>query len=300
MRDWAGQLGMPAVAGGLAVCFTHPLELTKVRLQLDNERAAAGTPRIYKGWIDCVARNYASDGIYGLQRGLSLGITREVCFNAIRIGLVEPVLDAVHTGAAMAGMVKLEDAPGPERLASYWTRGALGGTESVEVIATRMQACVSWGFSTPTGPVALLNLVRSEGLSGCFNGVATSTLRGIVGPGTQIFAYNEFKREAGQRGMDSGAASTHVVCAVASAAVSTCCVNPVDVTRTRLYNAPPGRYKGGVDAAIQLVKFEGPLAFYKGALTHFFRLGPHMVLVFTFLEQFKQLRSRWSQSGSGR
>ena len=147
---------------------------------------------------------------------------------------------------------------------------------------------------------ALLNLVRSEGLSGCFNGVATSTLRGIVGPGTQIFAYNEFKREAGQRGMDSGAASTHVVCAVASAAVSTCCVNPVDVTRTRLYNAPPGRYKGGVDAAIQLVKFEGPLAFYKGALTHFFRLGPHMVLVFTFLEQFKQLRSRWSQSGSGR
>ena len=45
-RDWAGMMGMPAAAGGIAVCFSHPLELTKVRLQLDNERAALGTPRM--------------------------------------------------------------------------------------------------------------------------------------------------------------------------------------------------------------------------------------------------------------
>ena len=36
---WVKQLGMPAVAGSLAACFTHPLELTKIRLQLDNELA---------------------------------------------------------------------------------------------------------------------------------------------------------------------------------------------------------------------------------------------------------------------
>ena len=44
---------------------------------------------------------------------------------------------------------------------------------------------------------------------------------------------------------DGGAAATHVCCALASAAVSVLCVNPVDVVRTRLYNAPPGRYTGG-------------------------------------------------------
>ena len=38
----ARMLGAPALAGGMAVCFSHPLELTKVRLQLDNERAAHG------------------------------------------------------------------------------------------------------------------------------------------------------------------------------------------------------------------------------------------------------------------
>jgi hypothetical protein len=71
--------------------------------------------------------------------------------------------------------------------------------------------------------------------------------------------------------------------------VSVLCVNPVDVVRTRLYNAPPGRYTGGADAAAQLVALEGGRAFYKGALTHYLRLGPHMVLVFGILEQLKLL-----------
>ena len=62
----------------------------------------------------------------------------------------------------------------------------------------------------------------------------------------------------------------------------------LQVTRTRLYNAPPGRYAGGVDAAWQVVASgEGLLAFYKGALSHYLRLGPHMVLVFGILEQLK-------------
>ena len=81
------------------------------------------------------------------------------------------------------------------------------------------------------------------------------------------------------------------VCALASASVSVACVNPADVTRTRLYNAPPGRYTGAIDAAMVLLRIEGPLAFYKGALTHFLRLGPHMVLVFGILEQMKRLRA---------
>jgi len=116
-----------------------------------------------------------------------------------------------------------------------------------------------------------------------------STLRGVLGPGSQIVAYTECKRAAVSRGADGGAAAIHVCCALASAAVSVLCVNPVDVVRTRLYNAPPGRYTGGADAAAQLVALEGGRAFYKGALTHYLRLGPHMVLVFGILEQLKLL-----------
>ena len=58
MASLAESMALPAAAGGLAVLFSHPLELTKVRLQLDNELAAKGTPRQYTGFVDCVLQNF--------------------------------------------------------------------------------------------------------------------------------------------------------------------------------------------------------------------------------------------------
>jgi hypothetical protein len=80
--------------------------------------------------------------------------------------------------------------------------------------------------------------------------------------------------------------------------VSVSVVNPVDVCRTRLFNQPvdplTGQglwYRNGTDALRKVTQTEGPTALYKGAGSHFLRLGPHMVLVFVFLEQFKKLNA---------
>mmetsp|Transcript_69568 Transcript_69568/g.155068 ORF Transcript_69568/g.155068 Transcript_69568/m.155068 type:complete len:299 (-) Transcript_69568:530-1426(-) len=289
------QLALPAAAGGAAVCFSHPLELTKVRLQLDNERAARDIPRQYRGWLDCVAQNWRSEGVRGLQRGLGLGIIRETCFNAVRIGLYVPLMGLV----ASRGGERRDPTPS-ERFGVGLACGALGGgcINPVEVLKTRMQA--QGGLTghqhkyTSIGE-ALRSLLRDEGLVGCFKGVGVSTLRGVLGPGSQLISYNELKTIAITRGADGNATSTHIVCALASAAVSVACVNPVDVVRTRLYNQPASGewYTGAGDVAAQLVRKEGALAFYKGAMTHYLRLGPHMVLVFSFLEQLKILRERY-------
>ena len=137
------QMGMPALAGGIAVCFSHPLELTKVRLQLDNERGLRGEPRMYRGWLDCVRQNFRAEGMRGLQRGLSLGITREVAFNAVRIGLLDTVVEKVHASAAAAGLAAPDAPPGAtERLLAGLTCGALGGccVNPIEVLKTRFQA----------------------------------------------------------------------------------------------------------------------------------------------------------------
>ena len=72
MPSLAESMGLPAIAGGIAVCFSHPLELTKTRLQLDNEMAMRGTPRKYTGWTDCVAKSWRADGVRGLQRALAV------------------------------------------------------------------------------------------------------------------------------------------------------------------------------------------------------------------------------------
>ena len=293
MTSLLENMGLPAVAGGLAVCISHPLELTKVRLQLDNELAASGTKRRYGGWIDCVLQTWRSDGIRGLQRGLPLGIVREVCFNAVRIGLYEPVLTVIRSAFGRGEIAPTVQ----ERMAAGFVCGALGGccVNPIEVLKVRMQAQGGLtghqhGIANPVD--GLNNLLREEGIAGCFRGVATSTMRGILGPGSQLIAYNEIKTTAVTCGADASAIITHVCCALTSAIISVAIVNPVDVVRTRIYNAPKDRlYASGIDAAQQLVRSEGVLAFYKGSLTHFLRLGPHMVLVFGILEQLKKICS---------
>lgn len=45
-------------------------------------------------------------------------------------------------------------------------------------------------------------------------------------------------------------------------------------------------YKGFADALGKIMKNEGVFALWKGFLPYYFRLGPHTVLTFIFLEQF--------------
>lgn len=44
-------------------------------------------------------------------------------------------------------------------------------------------------------------------------------------------------------------------------------------------------YKGAIDVLGKVVKNEGIFALWKGFTPYYFRLGPHTVLTFIFLEQ---------------
>jgi hypothetical protein len=86
------QLFLPGVAGSLAVLFSHPMDLVKTRLQLDNEMAKRGASRHYTGIFNCLSHNWNNHGIRGIQRGVSYGILREFFFSSARIGSFEPTL----------------------------------------------------------------------------------------------------------------------------------------------------------------------------------------------------------------
>ena len=66
--------------------------------------------------------------------------------------------------------------------------------------------------------------------------------------------------------------------------VATCCIQPMDMVKTRIQlSAVNGGPTNPLVIGGQLLRSEGVAGFYKGALTHYFRLGPHMVLVFVIL-----------------
>ena len=48
-------------------------------------------------------------------------------------------------------------------------------------------------------------------------------------------------------------------------------------------------YSGGLDVFSQIIKKEGFFALWKGITPYYFRLGPHTILVFMFLEKFNSM-----------
>ena len=71
----------------------------------------------------------------------------------------------------------------------------------------------------------------------------------------------------------------------------TCTVSPFDMLRTRLMNQPTDRklYSGFVDAAVKIMKNEGPAAFYRGFLPIWARFAPTATLQLLIFEQLLSL-----------
>ena len=54
-----------------------------------------------------------------------------------------------------------------------------------------------------------------------------------------------------------------------------------------------GEYSGCVDCVTKLIRSEGFFALWKGFTPYFFRLGPHTILTFVFLEQLNKLFAKY-------
>lgn len=68
-----------AVAGlsaCISCCFVHPLDVIRVRMQLDSE---GGGIRQFRNPAHCAISILKEDGIRGIYAGLSAGLFRQIC-----------------------------------------------------------------------------------------------------------------------------------------------------------------------------------------------------------------------------
>ena len=87
------------VFGGIASCCaetaTVPIDVVKVRLQMDGQGGAA---KQYKGGMDCLAQTIRKEGAAGLTKGLSPALLRQSTYGSLRLGIYEPIKQSLASG----------------------------------------------------------------------------------------------------------------------------------------------------------------------------------------------------------
>lgn len=93
-----------------ACVFTNPLEVVKTRLQLQGELRARGSyQRHYRGALQALWVVGRTDGLRGLQKGLSAGLMYQGVMNGVRLGSYSYCeslgVTSFHGGSLLSGAV---------------------------------------------------------------------------------------------------------------------------------------------------------------------------------------------------
>jgi len=236
--------------------------------------------------------------------------------NSVRMGLYEHIKNlmgvrandhAIHEeGESHITIALKELIVFSKRIAAGALAGAVGSyiASPFFLVKTRMQsqsdAIPSVGTQHRYTSVfqAFPHIVKHDGGPlGLMRGSVAAAVRVAVGGSVQLSTYDTCKHRLASTFPsffpDPQAVKLHFAASMISGLAVTTAMNPFDVLSTRIYNQPvdeKGRgqlYKGPVDGVIKIWRVEGLGGFFKGWFAHYLRVGPHTVLMFIFMEQFR-------------
>jgi len=266
------------LSGGMATCFVQPLDLVKTRMQ-------TAKPGEFRSTVHCIQSIISSNGLRGFYTGLSAGLLRQATYTTTRMGVFNTLLDRNQGTVTFA-----------EKAAYGMTAGALGS-----IVGTPAEVCLIRMTSDGRLPVeqrrgyknvgnALVRIVREEGVTTLWRGCLPTIGRAMVLNAAQLASYAQFKEMIKKQfGMADGI-GLHFVASMGSGFVATVASMPVDIVKTRVQNMKISadgvpEYRGAVHCVTSIIKNEGVFSLWRGFLPYYFRLGPHTVLTFIFMEQ---------------
>ncbi|CAL1696693.1 unnamed protein product [Somion occarium] len=273
---WLGGVG----ASMAAVC-THPLDLTKVRLQTLSHSAAKRP-----GMFFLIRSSIAQSGFRSLYTGLSASLLRQMTYSLVRLGSYESIKTTLsESGRPSSGSL----------LFAAMLAGGLGGVAGnpADILLVRMTSDSirppeqRYGYSHAFH--GLTCILREEGVRGLFRGLGTNTTRAIL---MNVGSYDVFKTLLISQPLPiiqfqfRDNLLCHVISSIMAGAFATTVCAPADVLKSRLMSA-----SGNVsllEVVTRSLRHEGPSFLFKGWTPAFIRLGPNTVLMFVFYEQLKK------------
>jgi len=277
------------IAASTADLFTFPLDVAKVRLQIQGEgvvTTAGVSAAKYRGMLGTIRTIAKEEGFFALYNGIVPGLQRQMCFASVRIGLYDTVKGAYSQ--VFGGETK-HHTNVPLRIAAGITTGALAVlcAQPTDVVKVRFQA--PGGKSRYNGCFdAYRRIGQSEGVKGLWKGAIPNITRNAIVNAAELVSYDLIKEFILHRNLMHDTLPCHFTAAFCAGFITTCFASPVDVVKTRFMNSGPGIYNGAIDCAVHMYKENGVMAFYKGFVPNYMRLGTWNILTFVLFEQLKR------------
>ncbi|KAH0817900.1 mitochondrial glutamate carrier 1-like isoform X1 [Tenebrio molitor] len=269
------------IAGIIGVSCVFPLDLVKTRLQ--NQQVGPKGERMYKSMFDCFKKTYKAEGYFGMYRG-----------SAVNILLITPE-KAIKLAANDFFRHHLQAKNGSLSITRQMAAGGLAGfcqiiiTTPMELLKIQMQdagrvaaQAKSAGKVAPkvTATKIALELFKKHGILGLYKGIGATMLRD-VSFSIVYFPLFATLNALGPRkcvGSDEAVFWCSFLSGCAAGSFAALAVNPFDVVKTRLQALTKAEgervYSGITDAIIKTMKYEGPLAFFKGGACRMIVIAP--------------------------
>lgn len=276
----AGSVLKSALAGGLAsglsTSLLHPVDTIKTRVQtstLSFPEVISRIPEI---------------GVQGLYRGSIPAILGQFTSHGLRTGIFEATKLVLINVAPTLPEIQVQS------LASFCS--TLLGTATripCEVLKQRLQA----GLFDNVGQ-AIVGTWQQDGLKGFFRGTGVTLCREVPLYVAGMGLYAESKKLAQHLlGRELEPWETIAVGAL-SGGIAAVITTPFDVLKTRMMTAPHGQRISTRMVAFAILRHEGPLGFFKGALPRFFWVAPLGAMNFAGYELAKKAMIKSDEASS--
>ncbi|GMI74006.1 hypothetical protein like AT4G03115 [Hibiscus trionum] len=272
--------GTSGISVAVATGLTHPLDVIKVRLQMQ----LVGQRGPLVGMGPLFVQVMKNEGPKSLYLGLTPALTRSLLYGGLRLGLYEPSKYACDRAFGSNNILI--------KIASGAFSGAISTalTNPVEILKVRLQMNSDL---RQRGPIAeMRRIISKEGIRALWKGVGPATVRAAALTSSQLATYDESKQVLVKLTPLEEGIYLHLASSTIAGLVSTLITAPIDMVKTRLMlqrESVVGNYKNGFHCAYQVLRTEGPRGLYKGAFATFARLGPQTTITFMLCEKLRKL-----------
>ncbi|KAJ8766758.1 hypothetical protein K2173_007825 [Erythroxylum novogranatense] len=301
-----------AVAGGVSRTVTSPLDVIKIRFQVQLEPTSSWAllhrnmhgPSKYTGMLQATKDIFREEGLPGFWRGNVPALLMVMPYTSIQF----VVLQKLKT--FLAGSSRKEDHAKLNHYISYLSGSLAGcmatlGSYPFDLVRTIL-ASQGEPKVYPTMRSAFADTIRTRGIRGIYSGLSPTLVEIVPYAGLQFGTYDMFKRWtlAWNQNRSSEGSSMHAelssfeyfLCGFAAGTCAKLVCHPLDVVKKRFqieglqrhpkYGARVEHqaYKNMFDAFIRILEAEGWAGLYKGIVPSTIKAAPAGAVTFVAYE----------------